>query len=392
MIKFTPLYLFLLSSRCLFWAISETGARCHNRLYAYTRPVQGWIFIPDISGFTRFVHETAISHSGHIIQELLEILVQSKELTMDLVEIEGDALFFLGRGPKPSIIQIEQQASKMFLAFHEHLLLYEQRRVCPCGACRTAHQLSLKFVVHAGIIEFIHVSDHKKPHGTAVITAHRLLKNDVASSEYLLLSNSISSDFPDHYESYTSSYDVGDLVYYVKELQFLKEKQSIPQIRSSHHLRSPDLTIRRTYPGSIQSLADLVIDLSQKELWSEGIDALEYNADQINQVGMQHICIIDGKRLNIETITREHEENEIVFGERSTDFPFIDQLTTFWIITPLSDHHNQLELEVFLEQKAFWKKLLKPLILMKFKNGLSQSFDKIGALIGRSNEPSRNTA
>ncbi|MFC2085655.1 hypothetical protein ACFLRO_00420 [Bacteroidota bacterium] len=32
----------------------------------------GLLFVPDISGFTQFVKATEISHSRHIIQELLE--------------------------------------------------------------------------------------------------------------------------------------------------------------------------------------------------------------------------------------------------------------------------------------------------------------------------------
>jgi predicted nucleic-acid-binding protein len=50
-------------------------------------------FIPDISGFTRFVNETEIEHSIHIIEELLETLLDNNPLEFKLAEIEGDALF-----------------------------------------------------------------------------------------------------------------------------------------------------------------------------------------------------------------------------------------------------------------------------------------------------------
>lgn len=36
---------------------------------------QVFYFIPDISGFSQFVENTAIEHSIHIISELLEILI-----------------------------------------------------------------------------------------------------------------------------------------------------------------------------------------------------------------------------------------------------------------------------------------------------------------------------
>jgi hypothetical protein len=40
------------------------------------------IFIPDISGFTRFVNETEINHAKHIIEELLEVLIDSDEYSL----------------------------------------------------------------------------------------------------------------------------------------------------------------------------------------------------------------------------------------------------------------------------------------------------------------------
>ena len=39
-------------------------------------------FIPDLGGFTKFIAETEIQHSQHIIQELLEILVDANTLGM----------------------------------------------------------------------------------------------------------------------------------------------------------------------------------------------------------------------------------------------------------------------------------------------------------------------
>ena len=39
---------------------------------------KGLLFIPDISGFTRFVNAVEIEHSRFIIQELLETLIKTK--------------------------------------------------------------------------------------------------------------------------------------------------------------------------------------------------------------------------------------------------------------------------------------------------------------------------
>ena len=38
---------------------------------------RGLLFIPDISGFSRFVNEVEIEHSRFIIQQLLEVLTDN---------------------------------------------------------------------------------------------------------------------------------------------------------------------------------------------------------------------------------------------------------------------------------------------------------------------------
>src|SRR5262245_57102919 len=95
-------------------------------------------FIPDIGGFTKFVNETEISHSQHIIKELLELLVDANQLGLEVSEIEGDAVLFVRAGAPPTLESLVEQAHKMFVAFHNHLARIEYYRVCQCGACSSA--------------------------------------------------------------------------------------------------------------------------------------------------------------------------------------------------------------------------------------------------------------
>jgi Protein of unknown function (DUF2652) len=53
---------------------------------------KGLLFIPDISGFSRFVSQTEIEHSRLIIQELLEILINANQMGLEISEVEGDAI------------------------------------------------------------------------------------------------------------------------------------------------------------------------------------------------------------------------------------------------------------------------------------------------------------
>src|ERR1700740_1390715 len=75
---------------------------------------KGLLFIPDISGFTRFVNETDIQHSRLIIQELLELLINSNQIGLEVSEIEGDAILFYKFGEAPSPNDLYKQVEKMF--------------------------------------------------------------------------------------------------------------------------------------------------------------------------------------------------------------------------------------------------------------------------------------
>ncbi len=143
---------------------------------------KAFYFIPNISGFSGFVENTAIERSIHIISELLEILLDNNVLEMKLAEVEGDALFMYAEN-NLEFPKVENQISKMLNAFRKHLLRYHHQRICNCGACSTAIDLKIKFLVHYGRLDFIKVKQIKKPYGKDVNRIHRLLKNDVPLKE-----------------------------------------------------------------------------------------------------------------------------------------------------------------------------------------------------------------
>src|ERR1700710_2220627 len=104
---------------------------------------KGLLFIPDISGFTRFVNETHIDHSRLIIQALLELLINANDTELEVSEVEGDAILFYKFGKPPDLETLYKQVEKMFCAFHRHLAVYDFYRFCQCEACVSAINLSL---------------------------------------------------------------------------------------------------------------------------------------------------------------------------------------------------------------------------------------------------------
>ena len=79
---------------------------------------KGLIFIPDISGFTKFMHETELNHSEVIIQELLETIINANNIGLEISEIEGDAILFYKFGPRPELEEVYRQVKNMFCSFH----------------------------------------------------------------------------------------------------------------------------------------------------------------------------------------------------------------------------------------------------------------------------------
>src|SRR6476469_9257748 len=131
---------------CIWYNRRDINCRKHRIDNNFTKNMEnkGLLFIPDISGFTRFVNETEIDHSRLIIQELLELLINANQIGLEVSEIEGDAILFYKFGEAPDLEELYKQVAKMFCEFHKHLVVYDNRRFCQCKACISAANLSLK--------------------------------------------------------------------------------------------------------------------------------------------------------------------------------------------------------------------------------------------------------
>ena len=146
------------------------------------------LYIPDISGFTKFVTQTEIEHSNGIISDLLEVIIKSNILGFKVSEIEGDSVLFYLLGKPPNVEEIINQSKRTFIDFHATLKMAERDFVCDCRACRTVSDLTLKFITHFGECREVSIQNFTKLLGSDVILAHRLLKNNVPDREYILLS------------------------------------------------------------------------------------------------------------------------------------------------------------------------------------------------------------
>ena len=331
------------------------------------------LFLPDISGFTKFVQTTEVAHSQHVISELLEVLINANTEDLQLAEIEGDALFFYKEEEVPSLEKLLAQIETMFTSFYSHLKLLEKNRVCPCNACSTAPNLQLKVIAHSGELQFINVQDKRKPFGTQVIEVHRLMKNSVDSDNYVLLSKDLSDhiELSRHYQSKLYKFSEGENEYDDKKIPYLYslidneqlKLKPFAQAKKIKFDKSPSFYFEKVYPISASQLLELITNYSYRHHWVKGVDKFEYNENEVTRLGTEHICVIDGKHLNFVTVTKQGKPGQLVYGEMTTSPPPVDELYQFFIINPLTHNTCKLEVEVFWKAKSIFKKLMMLLIV-----------------------------
>lgn len=320
------------------------------------------IFIPDISGFTKFIKETDILHSSHIITELLEILIDANTLGLELSEIEGDAVLFYKKGDFPPFKKIVKQCEEMFIKFHNHLKLYTRDRICQCGACSTAEHLTLKFVIHYGSITIRQVQNHIKLMGPDVILAHRLLKNNIKVREYMLLSgkqnelmalNGASFNWIKLQEDSTEYEEFGIVDYKYSSLTPLYDRiQELPARTEAKKYKNP-LSVSLVIKAPLNFIHSIITDLSLKSQWASGVKKVKIDNSKLERVGTKHECFLPFMVLNIETTQNMISEGRVEYAERTHNVRMLPGLTSFFIIERIKEEQNRFTIEIHYNRIPF---------------------------------------
>ncbi len=336
--------------------------------------MQSLLFIPDISGFTEFVQTTEAAHSQHVIAELLKVMIDANTLGLTLAEIEGDALFFYKEGSIPSQEKILAQMETIFAAFYSHLKLLEKNRICPCKACASAPKLELKIIVHAGELQFLELGEKRKPFGISVIRVHRMLKNSVPSHNYVLISNELATIIGlvatyksrlYNFKTGMDSYDGEEVTYQYSKID--KEELELTAFETPEFVnveKKPQVTIKKEFPVKAAVLFELIANYKYRHHWAVGVDEIIYNEDEVTRIGTNHNCVINGKMLNITTITTKGAVGELVYGERPENQP-IKGFVAFYFIKDLTGEKCSLTVKIYWDTSNFLKSLLLKLLAKK---------------------------
>ena len=300
------------------------------------------IFIPDISGFTHFINETEVEHSTHIIQELLEIIIESNTLNMTVSEIEGDAILFYRTGDEPSFKDATEQVEIMFLEFHRHLAYYDRDRICDCGACSSASKLTLKFVYHYGNATIRKIANIENLFGPDVTLAHKLLKNSLESHEYFLMTDDemtvqnswVKPQFG------ADSYDgVGEIKYNYYSLEEVKSKISeLPNRTVLEKYKRPVVSSIKIN-SDFENVYTIVTDASLKTAWVKGLKSVSEER-KLSTIGGVHQCIMPNASFKFEVTEQDKKGGVATYAEKTDSIKWLSPLILYFSMTKKEGYVN----------------------------------------------------
>ena len=281
------------------------------------------VFIPDISGFTDFTSTTEVDHAAHIITELLELLVESNATGFTLAEVEGDAVLFYRTGDPLGRAELIQQCLTMFSNFHQRLMVIERDTVCQCGACQTASNLTLKFIVHFGYLKEIKVARFVKATGVDMIVAHRLLKNDVDSSEYILMTEAcceaVGATGPHPALQWAKSSQayaaIGTINYEFATLSDYRRQISPPAPPPRVVVEKGEDNLELVIDAPLKAVYQTLINVDKRPEWLDGVDTINREMTT-ERIGMRHNCVFHGLKLTNTALFREFHDDHARYSEK----------------------------------------------------------------------------
>jgi len=346
----------------------------------------GLLFIPDISGFTKFVNETEIDHSRYIIGELLENIINSNQMGLTVSEIEGDAVLFYRYGKVPSLEEIYRQVESMFCNFQKQLKNLETRRACQCSACTAAKNLSLKIITHYGEFSSYNVKKYSKLIGKDVIVAHQLLKNDIDLHEYWLVTsnlfneNKIEANLPQwmSWEMGNKQTEKGEVGYHYSLLSQLKENVQ-PDPLSKLELgnnRFKVLSQSKIIDAPILTVLSIVGDFSLRPKWMAGVKSVDNVSHPINHVGVKHRSVEEDRTVNLYSSSFNQNGDTFTYSETDEQKTF----SIYFILKPLEDNKTSLIVDYYHKKDLFSQLYFSLFKRKKLANQIAASLENIETL------------
>lgn len=352
---------------------------------------KGLIFIPDISGFSRFVTEMEIEHSRLIIRELLEILIDANCTGLEVSEIEGDAILFYRFGERPLLEEVYAQVKEMFEAFHKNLMVYESRRFCQCKACLAAIDLTLKIITHYGEFAEYRVKNFNKLIGKDIIVAHRLLKNDIANHEYWLVTDELISNNPlpglaewIKWNNSTKQTEGGEIGYHYTQLGDLKKNLVYNPVKKPDlSNKTKAITHTRVYETDIITLLHAAADFNYRNRWMYGVKEVEVENHFLPRIGLRCKVISDMGESYTYSSYFSFKNDRIEFSETDEGMETLFHYT----LEKLSNQKTKLTFDYYIRKNLVSKLIFNLKNKSTVKASITKSLQNLDRLVSQIRMP-----
>ncbi|RNI25978.1 DUF2652 domain-containing protein [Rufibacter latericius] len=301
------------------------------------------LFIPDISGFTRFMHENGVQYSRNLIADLLEIIIEANILNMEVCEIQGDAILFYKIGEPPAIDQIVSQCKQIFLDFQNYLRIMERDDIL-ASPHLSENKLTLKVIVHYGRISVTQIRDHIKLMGTDVILAHRLLKNSIEGSEYVLLTEGyLNTQAPEavaqnfewtQLKDGMNSYEhVGDIRYKYAFLTPLRLLVTDPEAEHTHKQYPNTFSLRDHIKAPVELVLRVIQNYRLKPKWMHRVKSARFDTKKGSRIGTNYFCEMEkGGSIEMQTLQSRVTADKTEVIEKMANFKMFPNSLIFYYL------------------------------------------------------------
>src|SRR5262245_35818098 len=346
---------------------------------------RGLLFIPDISGFTRFVTETEIDHSRQIVQELLEVVIEANQIGLQVSEIEGDAVLFFKFGESPDLRQLCQQVERTFRDFHDRLATYEISRLCQCRACASASNLTLKIITHYGEFANYNVKSFEKLIGKDVIVAHQLLKNDIDQHEYWLVTTDLLRDGPPaglppwiKWQPGAKRTESGHVEFQYALLSELRQNLEPRPLRSLELPRKTKmLSASKDYAAHIITLFHATGDFRYRSRWQEGVQRVEGLSQHLPRVGMRSLLVTKDGKETVYVSSCSFRPERIEFSETDED----RSRSSYFTLESLAEYRTRLTVDFYMRSDPLRELWFRTTSKRKMEASLDRSLTNLDAVV-----------
>ncbi|QHL88568.1 DUF2652 domain-containing protein [Nibribacter ruber] len=314
------------------------------------------LFIPDISGFTRFMHENKIKYSRNLIADLLETIIEANILNLEVCEIQGDAILFYKLGAPPTIDEMVNQCKQIFLDFQNYLKIME-RDGSLLGTHLSENKLTLKIVAHYGRISVTQIRNYTKLMGMDVILAHRLLKNNIEGSEYVLLSEGYlntqnpeavekSFEWTQLKEGSTEYEHMGRVRYKYAFLTPLRLLVTDPEAEHNRHQYPNTFSLEAKVHAPVELVGRVIRNYRLKPAWMQGMKTAQYDITKSDRSGTYCKCEMEkGGVIEIQTLQFKMSDDHVEYIEKITNFKMFPNALLFLKAYATGPHTTLLTLE-----------------------------------------------